>query len=341
MFEYDTEYMGRALRLARCGLGNVSPNPMVGSVIVGADGRILGEGYHRRYGQGHAEVNAIASVAEADRPLLHDATMYVTLEPCSHYGKTPPCAKLIIDTGIPRVVVGARDPFEAVSGRGIAMLRDAGVDVVVGVMERESRELNASFITAHTHRRPFVMLKWACSADGFMDVRRSAADAPYRFSGRLGQTLVHRQRSLFDAIMVGAGTVAADNPRLDVRLWSGRSPRPVVLGDIPADAAVMKGDPIVWRSHAPVDEVLADLYSRGITSLMVEGGAAVLRSFVEAGLWDVARVERAPVTLGADGRAPSPSLPGAPVAAVTVCNNNVSVYSNNPLVTPGNALRYV
>ncbi|MDE6369794.1 MAG: bifunctional diaminohydroxyphosphoribosylaminopyrimidine deaminase/5-amino-6-(5-phosphoribosylamino)uracil reductase RibD, partial [Muribaculaceae bacterium] len=158
----DERYMRRALELAAHGLGNVSPNPMVGAVIVAPDGKIIGEGYHRRYGEGHAEVNAVVSVANHES--LRDATMYVTLEPCSHYGKTPPCAKLIIDQHIPRVVVGAGDPNEKVCGRGIAMLREAGVEVVTGVLAEESRRLNAAFMTAHSCHRPFVTLKWAQSS---------------------------------------------------------------------------------------------------------------------------------------------------------------------------------
>ena len=169
----DRVYMARALQLARAGRGHVSPNPMVGAVIVSADGRIIGEGWHRRFGQGHAEVNAVASVAEADRPLLHSATIYVTLEPCSHYGKTPPCAKLLIDCGIGRVVIASGDPNPKVSGRGVAMLREAGIEVAEGLMADEARALNRPFMTAHTLRRPFVTLKWAQSADGFMDHDRT------------------------------------------------------------------------------------------------------------------------------------------------------------------------
>ena len=176
----DETYMSRALQLAKNGFGRVSPNPMVGAVVV-ADGRIIGEGFHRQWGHAHAEVNAIASVAEADRRLLRQSTIYVTLEPCSHYGKTPPCSKLIIDTGIPRVVVGCLDPFKEVSGRGIKMLREAGVDVTTGVLERQCQWINRKFMTAHTHHRPYVTLKWAESADRFVDSdgsRDNDADAP-------------------------------------------------------------------------------------------------------------------------------------------------------------------
>ena len=177
----DERYMRRALQLAARGMGNTSPNPMVGAMIVAPDGRIIGEGYHRRCGEGHAEVNAVASVTAADLPLLPESTMYVTLEPCSHYGKTPPCARLIIDRGIRRVVVGAADPFPEVSGRGIAMLREAGVEVTEGVLADESRRLNCRFMTAHSQGRPWVTLKWAQSADRYIDSDRPDG-RPERFS---------------------------------------------------------------------------------------------------------------------------------------------------------------
>lgn len=301
--DVERRYMERALQLARRGMGHVSPNPMVGAVIV-HDGRIIGEGWHRRWGEGHAEVNAVASVA--DRSLLADATMYVTLEPCSHYGKTPPCARLIIDCGIPRVVVAALDPYERVSGRGVAMLRDAGVEVMTGLLAEESRRLNAAFFTAHILRRPLVMLKWAQSADGYIDRVRDTGTAAQRFSTALGSAEVHALRSRFDAVMVGSGTVIADNPRLDVRLIDGRSPRKVILdrrGRIPADAAVWSGAETICigAEQGSLTEILRSLYDRGITSLLVEGGKRLHDSFIAAGLWDLCRVEISPLTLGAAG----------------------------------------
>ncbi len=321
--------MRRALDLAALGCGFVSPNPMVGAVIV-CDGRIIGEGYHRRFGYGHAEVNAVASVA--DRAVLRRSTMYVTLEPCAHYGKTPPCAQLIIDTGIPRVVIGCADPFAKVSGRGIAMLRQSGVEVTVGVLEKECRALNRVFMTAHTLHRPYVMLKWAMSSDGFTDRRRRPEEPAERFSTELTSLLVHRLRARYDAIMVGSGTVMADDPRLDVRHWSGRSPAVVVLdrmGCVSPKARVFSpGRRVVYftavpRSDIPaeveqvecapdtgVDNVLNDLYDKGLTSVMVEGGATLLRSVVNAGLWDEARVEVAPCVLGSCGTGAMAVPPG-------------------------------
>ena len=326
----DEKYMRRALELAAHGRGNVSPNPMVGAVIVGTDGQIIGEGYHRRYGEGHAEVNAIASVSD-DR-LLWDATMYVTLEPCSHYGKTPPCAKLIIDKKIPRVVVGAGDPNEKVCGRGITMLREAGVKVVTGVLAEESRRLNAAFITAHSCHRPFVTLKWAQSADGYMDVTRDRNSEPAAISSSLGRLAVHKLRAEHDAILVGSGTVIADNPILDSRLWGGRSPRPVILdrrGRITGGFRVLDRDPIIINSYEGVGEILSHLYKSGISSVLVEGGPSVLRSFIESGLWDAPRVETSKTYFGNNGRALPPHISSHPLKHYTIDDSQVAIYSNN------------
>lgn len=325
--EVDEKYMKRALELAAHGQGNTSPNPMVGAVIVAPDGSIIGEGYHRQCGKGHAEVNAVASVK--DKSGLKDSTMYVTLEPCSHYGKTPPCARLIIDSGIPRVVVGATDPFPEVSGRGIRMLREAGVEVVEGVLAEESRQLNRKFMTAHTHQRPFVTLKWAQSADGFMDSDRPSG-TPHKFSTRLGTTLVHHLRSLHDAILVGSGTALADNPQLNCRLWPGRSPRPVVVDrahKVEPDKLRME-DPLIL--DAPdIPMLLKELYSKGITSLLVEGGAALLSSFIESGLWDEARVEISAEPLKVHGRVPAPVIPAIPRTVFNIGENRIVIYDNN------------
>ena len=213
----DQLYMRRCLQLASNGRQNAKPNPMVGAVIVAADGRIIGEGYHVRCGEGHAEVNAFASVRPEDEPLLKDATIYVSLEPCSHYGKTPPCADLIVRKGVKRCVVGCVDPFAKVHGRGIQKLRDAGIEVTVGVLEEECRRLNRRFITFNEKRRPFVTLKWAQTADGYMDdhFRPLAISTPYT------RMLVHKLRAEADAILVGRVTAERDQPRLDVRHWSG------------------------------------------------------------------------------------------------------------------------
>lgn len=326
--------MRRALELASRGLGDTNPNPMVGAVIVGPDGRIIGEGWHRRCGQGHAEVNAVASVAEKNKALLGSSTMYVTLEPCSHWGRTPPCAKLIIDKGIPRVVVGASDPFDKVAGRGIAMLREAGVEVATGLLADESRRLNALFMTANgLQRRPFVTLKFARSADGFIDWRREAEHpGACRFSNAQTTLSAHRLRASHQAILCGSGTVLADSPRLDNRLWDGPRPVPVILdrrgrtqgARLPEGTIVLDGD----TSPAAV---LADLYGRGIQSVLVEGGAQVLGSFIDAGLWDALRVETAPVVLGDAGEVRAPELPYG--LKPIVDDGRIAWCSNNQLFT--------
>ena len=217
----DERYMLRCLQLAALGQGHVSPNPMVGAVAVCED-RIIGEGYHIRCGDFHAEVNAIRAVRNPE--LLKKSTLYVSLEPCSHYGKTPPCAQLIIDKQIPRVVIGCADPFKEVSGRGIRMLREAGIQVKVGVLEQECRYLNRFFITAQEKRRPYVLLKWAQSADGFLDRRRRAGEPPSVISNEVTRAFVHRLRAETDAVLVGTNTALLDNPSLTVRDWCGRNP---------------------------------------------------------------------------------------------------------------------
>ncbi|MDE5655787.1 MAG: bifunctional diaminohydroxyphosphoribosylaminopyrimidine deaminase/5-amino-6-(5-phosphoribosylamino)uracil reductase RibD, partial [Muribaculaceae bacterium] len=228
----ERKYLERALELARHAEGVSLPNPMVGAVIVAPGGRIIGEGFTAECGKGHAEVNAVASVSEADRALLPQSTIYVTLEPCSHYGKTPPCAKLLCDIGIRRAVVGTVDPFAKVSGRGIDMLRRAGVEVEMAPQDFADKclWLNRRFFTAHSLRRPFVTLKWARSADGWLDRRRTPANPhPAAISTPAGRLAVHRLRGCHDAILVGSGTVLADRPRLDARIAGGKNPLPVIL----------------------------------------------------------------------------------------------------------------
>lgn len=345
--------MKRALQLAARGRGYTSPNPMVGAVIV-YDGKIIGEGYHRKYGQPHAEVNAINSVS--DKSLLEKSTIYVTLEPCSHYGKTPPCSQLIIDSRIPKVVVGCLDPFEKVRGRGVKMLRDNGVEVVTGVLEKECVSLNAQFITAHTYRRPWVTLKWAQSSDCFIDKYRMPGESAAKFSNRVTTMLTHKLRSLHDGIMVGANTVIEDNPRLDVRYYSGRNPRIVVAdrrGLVSAQSSVFgSSEPVMYLSsvvradlanaqYVPVGlqdsvaDYLKALYDNGITSLLVEGGSMLIRSFIEAALWDVARVETSPIVLGQDGKTPSPPINATPIRTCNLNGNRLEIYCRNTIITSG------
>ena len=298
----DELYMRRCLELARHGLQGAPPNPMVGAVIVHR-GRIIGEGWHRRCGGPHAEVNAVASVAAADARLLPESTIYVSLEPCSHWGRTPPCAELLVQKRFRRVVVGCVDPFAEVQGRGIARLREAGIEVDVGVLEAECLHLNRRFITFHTRRRPWVTLKWAESADGYIDRwRDSRADGdPVHFSSEWTQTLVHRLRATHQAIAVGRRTWQLDAPALTTRLWPGTSPLRCVLS---TTMTATPGGPEVFASPA---EMLAALHRRGVQSLLVEGGGQTLQTFIDSGIWDEAYVERSDIVLG--GGVAAPRLP--------------------------------
>lgn len=310
----DEMYMRRCLQLAECGMAGAKPNPMVGAVIV-AQGRIIGEGYHVRCGEGHAEVNAFASVSPSDAALLPEATIYVSLEPCSHYGKTPPCADLIIKKGVKRCVVGCIDPFAKVQGRGIRKLQEAGIEVRVGVLERECRHLNRRFFTFHTLRRPFITLKWAQSANGFIDdgFRPTAISTPYTYM------LSHKLRAESDAIVVGRVTDERDHPRLNVRHWAGRDPRRLVIDSRhPCFPGLDFARPVV-------PQLLDWLHAEGVQSLIVEGGAATLRSFIDADAWDEIRVETAPVAFGSGTRAPE--LPQG------VAVGQADVYGQNRIIT--------
>lgn len=304
----DEKMMRRALQLARLGYGFTSPNPMVGAVICTPTGEIIGQGWHRRWGGPHAEVNAVASVKNPEQ--IAGSTVYVTLEPCSHWGKTPPCARLLIERGVGRVVIGCLDPFEAVSGRGVAMLRQAGISVDCGVLEGECRALNRKFIYAHTHRRPYVLLKWAQSADGYM---ANADGTPVRLSTPLTRVLMHRVRAGYDAIEAGTGTLIHDDPALTCRLWPARELHPVIIdnhGHVPPQARVVQ-NPLTIRLHGSLPEVLDELYARhGITSLMVEGGPTLLHSFLDADLWQELRIEVSPRTMGTGLSAPVVPLAG-------------------------------
>ncbi len=303
-YEENEKWMRRCIELAKHGRQNAAPNPMVGAVIVHG-GRIIGEGYHVCCGKAHAEVNAIAAVREADRPLLAESTIYVSLEPCAHYGRTPPCAELIVRTGIPRVVIGCRDPFAKVSGRGIEILQAAGIHVTVGVLEAECLELNRKFITCHTKRRPFITLKWARSADGFIDTWREPGDEtarPALLSTSHSLMRVHQLRAEHQAILVGHSTLLLDRPTLTVRHWSGRNPLRLVLG------RVAEGElPAGFEAFAEIEDVIASLHQRGIQSLLVEGGAQVLQSFIDLGLWDEAWEELSSAVLGSG--VPAPRMP--------------------------------
>lgn len=334
----DMKYMRRALELAENGMQHASPNPMVGAVIVAPDGRIIGEGWHRRCGGPHAEVNAFESVSDADRTLIGESTIYVTLEPCSHYGKTPPCALRLINEGIKRAVVATLDPFPKVAGRGIAMLQEAGIEVTVGVLGDEASALNRRFMTAHRLQRPYITLKWAQSADGWMD---SLSRHPMAFSTRLTQMLTHRLRSLQDAILTSARTANADNPRLDIRFWpQGKCPRPIILcrTEQPDPTLNLLADEerntlIVDCRERSLAEVMHELYAdQGVTSVLVEAGPRLLREFLECGLWDEVRAEVAPMTLGDDGVHAAPYFPGIPDRVETVDGRKIYFKLPSPFI---------
>lgn len=299
-----TLYMRRALELAEWGRGYVSPNPMVGCVIVHED-RIIGEGWHREFGGPHAEVHAVNSVE--NQALLSESTVYVTLEPCAHWGKTPPCANLLVEKKVKKVIIAAVDSNPLVGGKGIEILKNAGIAVETGVLEEESRWQNRRFFTQIEKQRPYVILKWAQTQDGF--VARENFDSKW-ISNSQSRQLVHKWRAEEDAILVGKNTAAYDNPRLDVRDWVGKNPIRVVLDShlgLPKNLNLfdqsiptlifntVKSESIenlewIRLSEINPEVILKELHSRKIQSLIVEGGSQVLRQFIESGLWDEARV---------------------------------------------------
>jgi diaminohydroxyphosphoribosylaminopyrimidine deaminase/5-amino-6-(5-phosphoribosylamino)uracil reductase len=301
----DEKYMRRCIQLAKNGQQNAKPNPMVGAVIVSRDGRIIGEGYHVRCGEGHAEVNAFASVSADDEQLLPEATIYVSLEPCSHYGKTPPCADLIIKKGVKRVVVGCIDPFAEVQGRGIQKLRDAGITVEVGVLEAECQALNRRFFTFHREQRPYIILKWAQTANGFIDDHFK----PTQISSPFTKMLSHKLRAEEDAILVGRVTEERDRPQLNVREWAGQDPKRLVI------------------DHAhPLN--MESLYAHHIQSLIVEGGAETLRSFLVQNLWDEIRVETNTKMTVSDGtRAPQIPKNAVVISTADYDGHTVIIYN--------------
>ncbi|MES2004179.1 MAG: bifunctional diaminohydroxyphosphoribosylaminopyrimidine deaminase/5-amino-6-(5-phosphoribosylamino)uracil reductase RibD [Bacteroidota bacterium] len=308
MNEIDQKYMQRCMELARLGAGSVAPNPMVGAVLVHA-GRIIGEGYHQQYGQAHAEVNCINSVPEADQVLISSSTLYVSLEPCAHFGKTPPCSDLIIRNGIKKVVIGCRDPFMEVDGKGIEKLQQAGVEVITGIAEAACKELNRRFFCMVQKKRPYVILKWAQTANGMI-----AGNSSERvlISNEYSNHLVHQWRSEEAAILVGTNTAMHDDPSLTNRLWTGNSPVRMVLDMhlrlpkslqlfnpqqttvvINAQKEAVEGN-IVYKkaeaSDAVVKQILSIAYQLQLQSILVEGGAQLLQSFISEGFWDEARI---------------------------------------------------
>ena len=339
--------MRRALELAENGRGSVSPNPLVGCVVT-YKGRILGEGWHQQFGGPHAEVNAIGAVQATE--LLPDATVYVTLEPCAHHGKTPPCADLLVESGVKRVVVALNDPNPKVNGGGLAKLQAAGIETTVGVLEDEARAQNRRFLTAMQGQRPYVVLKWAQTADGF--VARANYDSKW-ISNAQSRQWVHRWRAEEDAIMVGPNTVRQDNPSLTVRDWSGSHPTRIILdrqAGLEGDFTVFDGQvPTHWYTQQPAEarpgvetialpgndflpQVLHHMHGAGLHSVLVEGGGAILRAFMEANLWDEARVFVAPNAF-MEGVA-APVVTGRWRETIAVGNNELRIFENTNTLWP-------
>lgn len=323
-------YIAHCIEIARRGEYFVAPNPMVGAVLVrNSDEKILTEGWHEKFGEAHAEVNCFRNYENTEYGIqnadLSECTLFVSLEPCSHYGKTPPCAKLIIEKGVGRVVVGMLDPNPLVAGKGVQMLRDAGIEVVVGVMEQECRELNKRFLCLHEQHRPYVVLKWAQTADGFMDRKREIqkSNGTLHLNGALAistpqtKRLVHKMRAENMAIMVGTNTVLLDNPRLLNTHWEGRNPIRVTVDRhcrIPSDARIFSDEieTIVYRERTDWPFVLEDLAKRNIHSILVEGGPTLLAHILQTGIWDEMHIEVAPELAIGDGvAAPNVDLPRA------------------------------
>ncbi|QJD81348.1 bifunctional diaminohydroxyphosphoribosylaminopyrimidine deaminase/5-amino-6-(5-phosphoribosylamino)uracil reductase RibD [Spirosoma rhododendri] len=362
----QVQYMRRALELATLGRGQVSPNPMVGCVIVHEPTqRIIGEGWHQRYGEAHAERNAIQAIHPDDLSLLPDSTAYVTLEPCSHYGKQPPCANLLIEMGVGRVVCCNDDPNPLVGGQGFQKLEQAGIRVERGLLAEEGRLLNARFFTFMEQQRPYIILKWAETSDGFIG---GPGGQPVSISGPKSQRLVHKWRSEEDAIMVGTNTARNDNPRLNTRLWPiqagpGKNPIRIVIdrhGTLPDDLHLFDGSqrtiilkservnrdagperksdlieaaecqPLEWiNANFSTPESLfhsftLSLFEQRITSVLVEGGAALLNSFLAEGLWDEMRVFRSPKLLG-DG-VKAPTVQGRLICREMIGDDELTVY---------------
>ena len=338
-------YMQRCLQLARLGTGNVASNPLVGCVIV-YDDKIIGEGWHKEFGKAHAEVNAIDYIK--DKSLLSKSTLYVNLEPCSHYGKTPPCVDLILLHKIPRVVIGVTDPFVKVNGEGIRKLRDAGVDVVTPILEYECHKLNKRFFTFHQKKRPYIILKWAQSKDGFIGKQTERV----LISNELSQTQVHKWRSEEQAIMIGTKTALIDNPNLNVREWFGSSPVKIVIDKnlkLPPYLNIFNGvnQTLVLttkdkstdnnvkclqlnENNFIVDSMLKALHEQNIQSVLVEGGAELIQSFIDEGFWDEARVITGNIFLNDGIRCPRLDL--SPISNQNSLDDVIYFYQNKNAV---------
>ena len=321
----NEQFISRCFDLARQGFGHVAPNPMVGAVLV-HDGKIIGEGFHHQYGKAHAEVNAIADAEKSFPELVSASTLFVNLEPCSHFGKTPPCAELIIQKGIKKVVLSNTDPNPLVAGNGIKKLREAGIEVIENVLRDDGKKLNRRFFTFHEKKRPYIILKWAQTADGFI---APSTKEKIQISNEQSQELVHKWRSEEQAILVGRETALTDNPQLNVRLWQGRNPLRLVIDSklsLPGNLKLFdkKFPTIVFNSiknsedgnlrYVKLDfkkyilnQLLSHLNSKNIQSVIVEGGAFTLQKFIDENLWDEARIFTSPKNISAG--VPAPKIP--------------------------------
>jgi len=347
----DYYFMTRAIQVAKNGLGSAAPNPAVGAVLVHNE-KIIGEGYTSPYGGPHAEVNAIQSVT--DDALLREATLYVTLEPCSHFGKTPPCADLIVKNEIPKVVIGLLDPHEKVAGKGIQKLKDAGCEVVIGVLEKECREHHKRFITFHEKKKPYIILKWAETLDGFIaptKEKRNENPAPFWITNSYSRQMVHQWRAEEQAILVGTNTVLEDNPKLDIRKWEGQNPFRIVLDrelKIKSDYHVLDGSTptliltavtdtskylkgieydLIDFSQDLAQQICAILWKRNLTSLLIEGGSKTLQTFIDNDLWDEARVFIGETSFTKGTKAPE--LTGSCISTKKVGTDNLNTYRND------------
>lgn len=344
------KYIKRCIELALHGLGTTYPNPLVGSLIV-HEGKIIGEGWHQKAGEAHAEVNAINSVK--DERLLKDSTIYVSLEPCSHFGKTPPCSDLIIEKGIRKVVIGTMDPFAKVAGRGIKKLMAAGCEVVVGILEKECNELNKRFFCYHKKHRPYIILKWAQTRDAFIAPETREEKRPVWITNAYSGVLVHKWRTEEQGILVGTKTVQTDNPKLNARKWQGNSPVRIIIDrklKTSGHASVFDGKQktIVFCEKTPVEEysenityepiefseniagVICDgLYKNGVQSIIIEGGSHTLQQFIDSGLWDEARIFTGASEFKNGVRAPKWKSEGRLQQEIQIGTDNLKIYRND------------
>ncbi len=338
--------MKRCIELAEMGLGQTAPNPLVGCVII-HENKIIGEGFHQQFGEAHAEVNAINSIK--NKELLNNSTLYVTLEPCSHFGKTPPCADLIVKSGIPRVVIASQDPFPKVAGKGIEILKNAGIDVQVGVLQKEYEFVNRRFFTFFKKQRPYIILKWAQTKDGFIDVERTD-DSPKItwITNETCRTLVHKWRSEEQAILIGTNTAINDNPELTVRSWEGKNPLRIVIDQnncLPKNLNVFneKAHTLIITEKSPeikhtnnielvtiafsenlIEDILNELYKRNVQSVIIEGGAQTLNTFINKNIWDEARVFTGDITFG-KGLA-APIINKEPISSEMILESKLEIY---------------